>query len=134
MSSDLKELKERITGLSDEELIEMVTVEAGDYRREAVEFAKAELARRGVDIPKPGDEEEATAADFDPFPATPRTASAESVCGICGGRLRAGTLVAEKEMTIIFSDNREERFIKVTACVQCGQLSLVADFDTNVGS
>jgi len=46
--------------------------------------------------------------------------------------LRPGTLVAEKELTIIFSDNREERFVRVMACVQCGSLSLSADYDTDV--
>jgi hypothetical protein len=135
MSSELQELRERITGLTDDELIEMVTVGAGDYRREALEFARAELTRRGVDFSeKESGGEEQPASEFDPFPITPRSGPAESVCGVCGGQLRAGTLVAEKELTIIFNDNREERFVKVTACVQCGQLALVADFDTNVGS
>lgn len=134
MSGDLRELRERITGLSDEELVEMVTTGVGDYRQEALDHAKAELRRRGVDFSQLQDRDAEPPADYEPFPTTPRTVPAESTCGICGGKLRAGTLVADKEMTIVFTDNREERFIKVTACVRCGQLSLVADFETNVGS
>ena len=134
MSNDMQELKERITGLSDEQLVEMLTVGAGEYRQEALDFAKAELRFRGVDF---SDVEQDTgkelSADLKPFPTTARGRD-ESVCAICGGELRAGTLVADKELTIVFSDTREERFIKVTACVRCGQLSLLADFDSNVGS
>jgi hypothetical protein len=44
--------------------------------------------------------------------------------------LRPGTLVAEKELTIIFSDNHEERFIRVLACNRCLQVSMVVDPDT----
>ena len=135
MTDNLQEIRERIAGLSDEELVEMVTVEASDYRQEALDLAKTELTKRGVDLSKKENDgpETEESLDLDPFPTTPK-AGAESVCAICGGQLRAGTLVAEREVTIIFSDNREERFVRVTACVRCGQLSLIADFDTNVGS
>jgi hypothetical protein len=46
--------------------------------------------------------------------------------------LRAATLVAEKELTVIFSDNREERFVRVMACAQCGQITLIADYENEV--
>ena len=39
MTTDLNDLEERITGLADEQLILMVTVEHDDYRPEAMEFA-----------------------------------------------------------------------------------------------
>src|SRR5262245_18663312 len=47
--SETDELKETIHDLSDEQLIEIVTFAAGDYRQEALDFAKAELKSRGVD-------------------------------------------------------------------------------------
>jgi len=130
MNEGPQELKKRITQLPDEQLLEMVTAEAGNYRQDALEYAKAELTSRGIDFQDssaeaapPHDEPERTGLPLNPLgPA----------CLVCGGRTRAGTLVAEKEMTIVFSDNREERFVKVNACTQCGQLLLVADYDTDV--
>jgi hypothetical protein len=41
-------------------------------------------------------------------------------------------MVAEKELTIVFADNREERFVKVIACSRCGDISLAADYSTDV--
>jgi hypothetical protein len=134
MSDEIQELKDRITGLSDDELIEMVTVNAADYREEAVDYAKAELRKRGVDYSTVQEEATEPPATFEPFPTKSGGGPAASICGICGGQLRAGSLVAEKELTIIFSDNREERFVRVNACTGCGQLTLVADFETDVGS
>jgi hypothetical protein len=134
VNDDMRELRERIADLTDQELVEMVTVGAGDYRQEALDYARAELRSRGVDFSETQHKEEEAEADFDPFPLTRQAGLPESKCGICGGELRAGTLVADKELTIVFGDNREERFIKVTACAQCGQLSLVVDYDTSVGS
>ena len=49
MSDDVLELKERISKLSDDQLIDMVTASAGDYRQEALDYAKAELKYRRVD-------------------------------------------------------------------------------------
>jgi len=127
MSDDVLELKQRISKLSDDQLIEMVTVSAFDYRQEALDYAKAELKYRRVDWSQPKPDKTLAPANPDAEPAEP----AETVvgppganCFLCGGRLRPGTLVAEKELTIIFSDDREERFVRVMACVQCGQLSL----------
>jgi hypothetical protein len=133
MTDDLRDLKDRISNLSDEELIEMVTVAAADYREEALDYAKVELENRGVDwTARPP----AAETEGEPEPAAPPqnvTVGAGPRCVICGGRLRAGTLLAEKELTVIFTDNHEERFVRVMACVDCGQLSLSADYDTEVG-
>jgi hypothetical protein len=132
MSNDVLELKERISKLSDDQLIDMVTASAGDYRQEALDYAKAELKYRRVDWSQPKSEE--VEVEADPVADSAETAVAPPGvnCFVCGGRLRQGTLVAEKELTVIFSDNREERFVRVMACVQCGQLSLTADYDTDV--
>jgi hypothetical protein len=132
MSNEVLELKERISKLSDDQLIDMVTASAGDYRQEALDYAKAELKYRRVDWSQPIPEE--VEVEADPVADSAETAVAPPGvnCFVCGGRLRQGTLVAEKELTVIFSDNREERFVRVMACVQCGQLSLTADYDTDV--
>src|SRR6476620_11617286 len=118
MSDDIWELKQRLHKLSDEQLIEIVTVAAKDYRPEAIDYAKAELKYRHVDLSKLDPE------DSDPIEEAERVpeAEAESVSAdplvtnvggqcVCGGSFRQGTLVAEKELTIIFSDNHEERFV-----------------------
>jgi len=131
---DLRQLKERISQLEDEQLIEMVTSAAGEYRQEALEFAKAELMSREIDWSEPVAEDE-TASDITTDEVRDNSqlpvGSRGSVCA-CGGKMRIGTLVAEKELTIVFNDNREERFILVTACVQCGQVSLLVDYETEL--
>ena len=50
---ELNELKDRISQMSDRELLQIVEVEYGDYRKEAVEFAEAELAKRSIPFEKP---------------------------------------------------------------------------------
>ena len=139
MGDDYEELKDRLIKLSDEQLIDIVLAAPGEYRQDALEIAKAELKWRKVEIPEPEEEpEEATdvvssGAPVSPFPvARPRVPS--TGCPNCGGAQRPGTLVSEKELTVIFSDNREERFVKVNACTQCGLLTLVVDFETDVKS
>jgi hypothetical protein len=132
MNDESQELKKRITQLADEQLLEMVEAEAGNYRQEALDYARTELISRGID---PGADRAkpapATNSDVQQRPA-PSVDPTGGTCLLCGGRTRAGTLVGEKEMTIIFSDNQEERFIKVNACTQCGQVLLVADYETDV--
>ena len=50
MSDDIWELKQRITKLSDDELIDMVTIRAKDYRKEALDYAeKVQTDGRQVD-------------------------------------------------------------------------------------
>ncbi len=136
MAKEFQELKDRLVKLSDEQLLEMVLAPPGEYRQDALDIAKAELKWRRVEIPKPEATETTTASPADD-PVLGRIGRArevlpENVCLICGGALRSGTLVAEKEVTVVFSDNHEERFVRVNACTQCGQLSLVVDFETEV--
>ena len=47
MSTDSQNLKLRIATLHAEELLEMVTFDAADYRSDALELARAELQKRG---------------------------------------------------------------------------------------
>jgi hypothetical protein len=130
MTEDMKELRDRITALSDEELVAMVTVNAEDYREDALHVARMELRSRGVDFSTPrADDLERVAVD--PLaPAAP--AVGDGATCACGGKLRSAVLVGERELTVVFTDNQEERFVKVLACVRCGQMSLIADFETNV--
>ena len=130
--NDTQELKQRLAALSDEELVRMVTEEAADYRSDALDFAKAELRSRGVDfsLPEPGENETVSDANesLDPLRSGRRGG-----CPSCGGPLRAATLVGDKEVTIIFSDNKEERFVLVSVCSRCGLVSLAVDLETEVG-
>jgi hypothetical protein len=56
--SDSAELRDRITRLSDEQLLEMVEVEPEEYRAEALEFARVELKLRGIQFEQGGRVEE----------------------------------------------------------------------------
>jgi len=59
---ELNELKDRISQMSDRELLRIVEVEYADYRREAIEFAEVELGKRSIPFEKPeldADEEDA---------------------------------------------------------------------------
>jgi hypothetical protein len=136
MGKEFQELKDRLVKLSDEQLIEMVLAPPGEYRQDALDIANAELKWRRVEIPKPEEPEPVTdPVSDDPLLARlggERQGLSGNVCPVCGGPLRSGTLVAEKELTVVFSDNHEERFVRVNACTQCGQLSLVVDFVTDV--
>ena len=127
MDEELSELKDRISQMSDRELLQIVEVEYADYRKEAIQFAEAELAKRSIPFEKP--ELDADEADDDDSMAT--TGSNEP-CGNCGGAMRSGLLFAEKELTILFSDSNEERFVQAFACTACGDVRLVVDLETDV--
>ena len=43
----------KMAALTDDELLRVVTIEAQDYRNEAIDIAWAELRRRGIDAPSP---------------------------------------------------------------------------------
>src|SRR4051794_33125414 len=137
MADDLQQLKERLVKLSDDELIAMVLSPSGEYRQDAIDIAKNELKWRNVEIPTADDEPE---TGVDPASNDPvagelprgRPAIPENVCLVCGSAMRQGTLVAERELTVVFADNHEERFVRVNACTRCGQLSMVVDFETDV--
>ena len=122
---DELELKENISRMSDDKLLEMVTTKSNEYREAALYLAKNELKARRIDFITPADESEP------PIPAIDLHGLVQQ-CLACGGRLRFGTLVAEKELSIIFSDNDEERFVRVTACSQCGNASLTVDYGNDV--
>lgn len=131
MEDELAELKERISQMSDGELIRIVGPDRNDYVEEAVEFAARELKTRSIPFeqqprstaPEPTgtDEESAGVA-----------ANAVPPCDVCGGAMRPGVLFTDKEMSILFQDNEEERFVQALACSRCGEVRLVVDFQTDV--
>jgi hypothetical protein len=43
------QLQQRLTELTDEQLIRMLAIERADYREEAIQLARGELSRRGLD-------------------------------------------------------------------------------------
>lgn len=129
MEDEIRELQERVRGMSNEELLKIVTVERGDYRREAIDFATRELQSRGVPF-EPGDDVE----DDDDDEVTAATISRKSLlpCDLCGGAMRVGQMFADRELTIFFPDDDEERFVQAVACNDCGHLRLLVDFETDV--
>jgi len=131
MEDETRELKERITSMSNEDLLKIVTVERGDYRREAIDFATGELQARGVPF-EPGDDIEDD--DDEESDAADATISGKDLlpCELCGGAMRVGQMFADRELTIFFADDDEERFVQAVACNDCGHLRLLVDFETDV--
>jgi hypothetical protein len=130
MDDKTKELKERIIGLSDDELLNIVEVEFDHYRKEALDFARAELMARVIDFEEPFIEQKTASPEL----TTLAVASPAKIpnCARCGARTRPGVLLGEKEITMMFSDKDEQRFVEVHACTKCGQVQLVVDLETEV--
>jgi len=43
-----------------------------------------------------------------------------------------GSLYGESEMTMVFHDDEEERFVQALVCGECGVVKLAIDCDTDV--
>ena len=78
---DLNALKDKISQMSDNELLKIVEVEYEDYRKEAVEFAEVELAKRNIPFERP--ELEANQDEDDEGESMPP--SIDEPCANCGG-------------------------------------------------
>ena len=128
MDDELNELKDRISQMSDRELLQIVEVDHADYRKEALEFAESELGKRMIPFKKL----ELAADETDDDDDSIMPASRDVACRNCGGVMRAGLLFSEKELTILFADNNEERFVQAYACVGCGDVRLSVDLETEV--
>jgi hypothetical protein len=129
---ELNQLQDRISQMSDKELLRIVEVEYEDYRKEALEFAETELQKRGVPFerPEPGTLEPETDEDEQAESTDPAVRSMR--CPECGTSMRAGILFADKELTMVFSDDNEERFVEAFGCKACGAVRLALDLDTDV--
>ena len=121
-------MRERIRQMSDDELIRMVCDDADQYREDVLQYAEAELAVRGIEL------EEDDEPNQQPGAVIGGRKLDESLltCAVCRSRMRAGALFAQKEVTILFNDNNEERFVEVLACSNCGQVRLLVDYETDV--
>lgn len=116
--------------MSDSELLRIVEVEYADYRKEAIEYAQAELTKRFLPFEKHEPDEIDSDEEDSAEPADSAT-SAEP-CANCDGPMRSGLLFADKELTILFPNENEERFVEALACTRCGEVRLVVDFRTDV--
>ena len=119
-------MQERIRQMSDDELIRMVCDEADQYREDVLQYAEAELAARGIEL------EDEPNQQADELIAGRKLDESLLTCPGCRSRMRAGALFAQKEVTILFNDNNEERFVEVLACSNCGQVRLLVDYETDV--
>ena len=139
MTDEWERLKNRIAGLSNEELLKMIGPDKKDYRQEALQFATAELDRRGVHYRSPMEpstlytapqpfedenEDDDSQSGTEPAPAP--------ICKQCGAEARLAYLFTDREITLVFSDNSEERFLEVHACAKCGHVRLEVDYETDV--
>lgn len=124
---ELGELKDRISQMSDRELLRIVEVEYNDYRKEALEFAEEELQKRSVPFEKFEPDEDAVEETDSPDPIRNI-----APCRDCGGVMRSGLLFADKELTMLFNDDNEERFVQAFACMACGAVRLAIDLETEV--
>ena len=128
MEDEIIKLKERIRGMSNEELLKIVTVERRDYRREAVDLATRELQSRGVPYEPADDIEDDDEGDGSEVFLSDNLPP----CHLCGGAMRFGQLFADKELTIFFPDDEEDRFVQAIACSKCGQVRLIVDLETDI--
>lgn len=124
---ELIELKDRISQMSDRELLRIVEVEYNDYRKEALEFATEELRKRSVPFEKFEPDEDAAEETDSPDPIRNI-----APCRDCGGVMRSGLLFADKELTMLFNDDNEERSVQAFACMACGAVRLAIDLETEV--
>ena len=129
MDDVLRQLKNNISNLSDDELVQMVTTDAGEYREEAVEFAREELEARGVGLAEASAGEEEPGAEEGESEAA---ALPGAVCFVCNGPMRRAALVGDKELIVAFRDDGEQRFVDVLVCGRCGEGRLLVDLESDV--
>lgn len=129
MDETLRELKQRISDMSSDELLNIVEVDFDDYRQEAIDFAKAELMARGIHFKGASSQMSVSSSETGD---TSEAAASEPSCVKCGSKTRLGVLLGESEITIMFSDRDEQRFVEVYACIKCGYVQLIVDLETDV--
>ena len=143
MDRQIELLKERFSQMEDEDLLRIVAKEASDYRPEAIEVAKEEIRRRGLETARPSKTQSpAPPSSLEPGEAfEPEEDDAEEAdtpksdwvtCAICGGGLRSALLLADHPIIAVFEDNREARYVKMLVCARCGNANLVVDMHTEV--
>lgn len=133
MNNESDELRERISQMSDGELLRIVGPDRSDYVEEAVDFAVSELRIRNIPFEKQSRNTAPAPIGADETNDEPAgRAEAVPPCDVCGGPMRAGLLFADNEVTMMFQDSEEERFVRALACGNCGEVRLIVDFQTDI--
>lgn len=132
MEDTLRELKDRITQMSDGELLRIIGPDRNDYRREAIEFAQDELRIRHIPFDEIDDEAVSAHDAADDGSDAPIAARVMPPCAACGRMTRRASLYADKELTVFFPDTEEERFVEALVCSACGEVRLIVDLTTDV--
>jgi hypothetical protein len=135
MKDELREIRENLSKLSDEELEEMVTVDSADYVPAAIDLARRELTARGITLTDNPPIEEVDAGEEAEAAQTTGEADASTPmfpCPICNGPVRRAALIGKDEIIALFRDNDERRFVDIFACSKCGEARLVVDLETIV--
>jgi hypothetical protein len=140
MDDALKEIRSNISKLTDEELQQMVTVDADDYVPEAIEIARREIEARGISLSAPHPEpdrrtrsapEDEKEVEESVGQAAGITPSA-STCPFCNGPVRRAALLGDNEIIAVFRDDEEQRYVDVLVCTRCGEARLVVDLRSPV--
>jgi len=142
VDNQIQLLRERFSQMEDDDLVRIVGQEAADYRSEALEVAREEIKRRGLDTDRVSKTEapDAPAALEDEESFAPEEDLDEDnapepevlLCPACGSGLRSAVLLAENQVIAVFEDNREARFVKVLVCPRCGTADMFVDMHTEV--
>jgi len=142
MDTGLQLLRERFSQMEDEDLLRIVGEDASDYRPEAIEVARQEIRRRGLENVRPSraesrDREAASepleVVEPEEEPAQDEPSTRDWVtCALCGGGLRTAVMLAEHQIIAVFEDNREARYVKILVCPRCGNASMFVDMHTTV--
>jgi len=124
----------RIVSLTDDELVRLLTVEADQYRDEALDLARAEAARRGLVIGDPAPEASSGGATIGTalrafgqgvataFMPSPYTAAGKAVvCPHCGhDRFDSQSAVVNTRGLTFFGLDWLDKGATVLACTRCG--------------
>jgi hypothetical protein len=137
MEDEAAALKDKISQMTDGELLRIVGPDRDDYVEQAIGFATRELRIRNIpfdEAPRRTAQASNDADDSTDAIDAIDTASSNSIppCDACRGPMRSGSLFAGEELTMLFHDNDEERFVQVFACSVCGKMRMVVDFQTNI--
>src|SRR5439155_25862508 len=109
-SAEYQNLRNRIQALSDAEVLSIVTVRQTDYRREAVEIARAECRNRGI-----------TADDIEKFPSAFAQARREALgfCEKCFDATTDEPLGSTVTVYLLFGTRLHD---EPDQCTQCGSV------------
>ncbi|MFN7976090.1 MAG: hypothetical protein U0166_27785 [Acidobacteriota bacterium] len=142
---DQAAMKARMSALSDEQLLDIVQQDAGDYTDEALAAAETELTARGV-VLEPDRDDEEDAGDDDArdgrsdsgeddereYDAAHAGAKDTSIlprrpCTGCGGFARYALLASSRDLKVVFPEDDKERTVNAYACRRCGHVELVVE-------